>query len=142
MKKILFFSLILMCTISFACHKKKKNKAVQTTKEVSGKLNSDEVWMQYDETKCENPWQFNWFTKPTEEQILAAVKSDLSGKEITVLEIRSTTEKDFISCDACTCPNGTHYFVRVNKSEIEKLKALKFFEMKEIPKTESTDKTK
>jgi hypothetical protein len=32
--------------------------------------------------------------------------------------------------------------VRVNKSETEKLKALKFYEVKEIPKTESTDTTK
>ena len=144
MKKILLLSLLFLCLLSFGkCHKKKKccKKKTNTATAVS-KINPQEVWMQYDETKCESPWQFNWFTKPTEEQILAAVKSDLSGKEITVLEIRSTTEKDFISCDACTCPNGTHYFVRVNKSEIEKLKALKFFEMKEIPKTESTDKTK
>ena len=70
------------------------------------------------------------------------MKSQLSGQEINILEILSTYEEGFISCEACTCPNGRHYFVRINKSEIEKLKALKFFEVKDVPKTESPDTTK
>ena len=144
MKKILFFSLMIACLFSSGkCNKKKKcSKKKATTETSSAKLNANEVWMQYDETKCENPWQFNWFVKPTEEQILGAVKSDLLGKEIAVLEIKSSTEKDFMSCDACTCPNGTHFYVRANKSEIEKLKALKFYEIKDVPKIESVDTTK
>ncbi len=146
MKKILFFSLMLACIFSFGkCNKKKKCSKKKANTEVtsnSAKLNADEVWMQYDEKKCENPWQFNWFQKPTQEQILGAVKGNLLGKVIAILEIKSSTEKDFISCEACTCPNGTHYFLRVNKSEIEKLKALKFYEIKDIPKDVVIDNTK
>lgn len=140
-KKILLVCLILTCLLSFGkCNKKKKcckNKTSSTTK-----LVGNEIWMRYDETKCENPWNFNWFAKPTTEQILSAVKSDLLGKEINILEIRSTTEKDFISCEACNCPNGTRYFVRVIKSEIEKLKALKFYEVSEVPDKQESDTVK
>lgn len=146
MKKLLFFSLIIACLFSFGkCNKKKKcckKKASTAVVDVAKKTNTNEVWMQYDETKCNNPWQFNWYQKPTEEQLLGAIKSELLGREIAVLEIRSITEKDFISCESCDCPNGTHYFVRVNKTEIEKLKTLKFFETKDIPKLENIDSSK
>jgi len=146
MKKLFFITLILSCLFSFGkCNNKKKCNKKKATTEVSStsaKPNSNEVWMQYDETKCENPWQFNWFQKPTQAQILGAIKGDLLGKEITALELRLSIQKDFISCEACDCPNGTHYYVRVNKSEIEKLKALKFYEIKNVPKTENADTTK
>ncbi len=135
---------MLACLFSFGkCNKKKKCCVKKASTEASSaKLKADEVWMRYDETKCENPWQFNWFQKPTEAQILGAVKGNLQGREINILEIKSETAKDIISCEACTCPNGRSYFVRINKSEIEKLKALKFYEVKEIPKMESPDTTK
>ena len=144
MKKILFFSLILSCMFSYGkCNKKKKCCNKKTTTAISSeKLNANEVWMQYNETKCANPWNFNWFVKPTQEQVLGAIKSDLIGKEIAVLEIRSSVDEDFVSCDACTCPNGTHIFVRVNKSETEELKALNFFETKDVPKKEVIDTTR
>ncbi|MCC6584723.1 MAG: hypothetical protein IT271_13550 [Chitinophagales bacterium] len=144
MKKILFFSLMLACIFSFGkCNKKKKCCTKKTSTETSSaKLSANEVWMQYDETKCENPWHFNWFVKPTEAQIMGAVNSQLTGQEISILEIQSTYEEGMISCDACNCRNGRHFYVRVNKSEIEKLKALKFYELKEIPKTKSIDTTK
>lgn len=145
MKKLLFISLVFTCLFSFGkCDKHKKCcKKKATTETASAKLNANEIWMSYDETKCENPWNFNWFQKPTEEQILSAIKSDLSGKEITVLEIRSSfPEKDFMSCEACNCPTGKKYYVRINKSEIEKLKALKFIEVTEVPKMENIDITK
>jgi hypothetical protein len=144
MKKILFFSLMLACLFSFGkCNKKKKCCAKKASTATSAaKLNANEVWMRYDETKCENPWQFNWFQKPTEAQILGAVKSDLIDKEIDILEIHSSTKKDFISCEACNCANGKSYFVRINKSEIEKLKALKFYEVKDVPKTTGEDTSK
>jgi hypothetical protein len=144
MKNIFFIILVLSCLFSFGkCNKKKKcSKKKATTETSSAKLNANEVWMQYDEKKCENPWHFNWFAKPTEAQISGAVKGDLQGREIAVLEIRSSTEKDLISCESCNCPNGTHFYVRVNKSEIEKLKALKFYEIKNVPKAENVDTTK
>ena len=143
MKKLFFITLVLSCLFTFGkCNKKKKCSKKKANTEASAKLSSSEVWMQYDEKKCENPLQFNWFQKPTQEQILGAIKGNLLGKEIAILEIKSSTEKDFISCEACTCPNGTHYFVRVNKSEIEKLKALKFYEIKNIPKDVVIDNTK
>jgi hypothetical protein len=143
MKKILFFSLTIACLFSFGkCNKKKKCCAKKATTTAVANLSTDEIWMRYDETKCENPWQFNWFQKPTEEQLLGAVKSDLIGKEIAILEIQSSAEKDFINCEACNCANGRSYFVRINKSEIEKLKTLKFYEVKDVPKTESPDTMK
>ncbi|HMV14591.1 MAG TPA: hypothetical protein PKK18_11980 [Chitinophagales bacterium] len=144
MKKILLLSLLFLCLLSFGkCHKKKKccKKKTNTATAVS-KINPQEVWMQYDETKCENPWHFNWFQKPTEEQLRSAVKGHLRGQEIAVLEIQSSFNKDIISCDACHCKNGRHYYIRVNKSEFEKLKTLNFFEIKEIPKFENIDTTK
>lgn len=144
MRKILFFSLMVACLFSFgkSCKKKQccKKKATSTTS--AAKLNANEVWMRYDETKCENPWHFNWFVAPTADQILSAVKSELLGREINILEMYASYDKNAITCDACTCPNGTHYFVRINKSEIEKLKELKFYEVKNITKIEKTDNTK
>ena len=143
MKKILFLSLIFVALLSFGkCCKKKKHCSKKTSTETTAKLNANEVWMQYDETKCENPWHFNWFQKPTEEQLRSAVKGHLRGQEIAVLEIQSSFNKDIISCDACHCKNGRHYYIRVNKSEFEKLKTLNFFEIKEIPKFENIDTTK
>ncbi len=144
MKKLFFITLILSCLFSFSkCNKKTNCCKKNATSEISAsKLNANEVWMRFDETKCANPWNFNWFSKPTKEQILGAVKGNLLGKEINILEIKSSTENDFISCEACTCPNGIHFYVRANKSEIEKLKALKFYEVKDVPKTESIDTTK
>ena len=134
MKKILFLSLIFVALLSFGkCWKKKKDCSKKTSTETAAKLNANEVWMQYDETKCENPWNFNWFAKPTEEQILGAVKSELLGKEVNILEIKSSFEEGLISCEACNCPNGRHFYIRVNKSEIEKLNALKFYKVKGVP---------
>jgi len=143
MKNIFLFSLMIACLVSFGkCNKKKRCSKKKATTETAAKLNSNEVWMQYDETKCANPWQFNWFQKPTDAQVLGAIQSDLIGKEIAVLEIRSSTEKDFMSCDACDCPTGTHYFVRVNKSEMEELRALKFFETKDVPNSTPVSNSK
>jgi len=143
MKNILFFSLVLCCLFSFGkCNKKKKCSKKKALTETSTKINADEVWMQYNETKCANPWQFNWFQKPTDAQVLGAIQSDLIGKEIAVLEIKSSAEKDFMSCDACDCPTGTHYFVRVNKSETEELRALKFFETKDVPNSTPVSNSK
>ena len=85
--------------------------------------------MRYDETKCANPWNFNWFAAPTDEQLAGAVKGNLEGKSIHILEIKTTRDKDVVSCDACTCPNGFHYFVRVNKTDAAKLKEMKFVEV-------------
>ena len=135
---------MISCLFSFGkCNKKKKCCKKKTTTETSSaKLNTDEVWMRYDETKCANPWNFNWFAKPTEEQILGAVKGELLGNEINVLEIKSTNEENIVSCDACTCINGRHFFVRINKPETEKLKALKFYEVKDVPDVKIEDKTK
>lgn len=139
MKKILFFSLILTCLFSFGkCCKKKKG----CSKKATVSTTTDEVWMRYDETKCENPWHFNWFVKPTEAQIVGAIKGNLEGSGIEILQITSTNEEGLISCEACNCPNGRHIFVQVHKSEIEKLKALKFYEVKDVPKTENTDTSK
>lgn len=144
MKKLLLITLVLSCLFSFGkCNKKKKCSKKKASTETSAvKINANEVWMQYDETKCENPWQFNWFVKPTEEQLRSAVKGQLSGQEINILEIQSAYQEGLISCEACNCPNGRHFYVRVNKSEIEKLKALKFYEIKDAPKVLSVDTTK
>jgi hypothetical protein len=89
--------------------------------------------MRYDETKCENPWQFSWFAPPTDEQLAGAVTGELKGRQIEVLEMRTKRDKDVISCEACTCPNGFHYFVRIHKSEMAKLKELKFVETADVP---------
>ncbi len=142
MKNILFFSLIITCLFSFGkCNKKKKCCKKKTTTETSAaKVNPDEIWMRYDETKCSNPWRFNWFVKPTEEQILGAVKGDLTGKEINILELTSTYEEGLISCDACTCPNGRHFYARIHKSEREKLEALKFYQTDKIPVNQQNTK--
>jgi len=127
MKKIIL-SIVLCCTIFFSfgkCCKKKKN----CTKKTAAK----EVWMRYDETKCDNPWHFNWFAKPTEAQIAGAVKGNLEDREINILQMTSEYEEGLISCEACHCPNGRRFFVRVHQSDAGKLKALKFYEVKDVP---------
>ena len=47
--------------------------------------------------------------KPTEAQIIGAIKGNLEGNEINVKEITSSIIPDFISCDACNCPNGRKF---------------------------------
>jgi hypothetical protein len=91
------------------------------------------IWMRYDETKCANPWQFNWFAPPTDEQLAGAVRGHLQEREVKILDIRTKRDTSMLSCEACTCPNGFHYYVRIPKSDIPKLKALNFQETKEIP---------
>ena len=115
------FSLFLILSVlgAFACGKKKKLNKLSA---------AGFAWMQYDETKCDNPWQFNWLVAPTDEQLAAAVKSHLEGGGVTVLDIKTSREADFVSCEACNCPNGFHYFVKVNTADKAKLKELKFTE--------------
>ena len=72
---MLYLFLMLAVLSSFACGKKKKMKKV---------ADAGYVWMQYDETKCENPWQFNWLMAPTEEQVSAAVRSHLEARCVNV----------------------------------------------------------
>ena len=119
MKWLIYFLLMFVMLGTFACNKKKKMK------KLSG---AGYVWMQYDETKCNNPWQFNWLVAPTDEQLAGAVKGNLEGRGITILEMKTSRQEDFVSCEECSCPNGFHYYVRVNQSETPKLKDLKFFE--------------
>ncbi|MBP6154650.1 MAG: hypothetical protein KA457_07505 [Chitinophagales bacterium] len=128
MRNLFAFICILLSTIAFACGKKNK---------LSKQKNKTEIWMQYDETKCQNPWHLNWLVKPTESQLLGAVKSHLVKQEINILEIRSKNEDGLISCEACQCLNGRHFYVRVLKSEKSKLETLKFYEIKEVPATGS-----
>jgi hypothetical protein len=127
MKNLFCLTLILLTLPSFSCNKEKKLRKHG---------NPGVVWMQYDETKCDNPWQFNWFAAPTDEQLAGAVKGNLEGRGISILEMKTSREADFISCEACNCPNGFHYFVKVNKTDIPKLKELKFFEASQdkVPK--------
>ena len=88
--------------------------------------------MKYDETRCSNPWQFNWLVKPTDEQLAGAVKSELVGKQIFVQEIR-TSREDVVSCEACTCPTGLHYYVLISKGNATRLKGMKFYEVEDVP---------
>lgn len=145
MRLILIFSLILFTATSYGkCTKKKKSCCKKTATTATTKIvNTNEVWMLYNETKCDNPWHFNWFVKPTEEQILSAVKGNLLGREINILEMRSIVDEQTISCDACTCPNGRQFYAKIPKTEIGKLKALKFFETQQIPAEKAViDKSK
>jgi len=135
MRNILFISLLLATIISSGecCHHKqsRQKKTISCTA-------TNEVWMRYDETKCDNPWNFNWFMPPTEAQITAAIKGDLQGKSIEILQLTSYNDTGLVSCETCNCPNGRHIFVQVRKSESEKLKAMKFYEVKEVPNNVNT----
>ncbi len=129
MSRIIFTLLVSVSLVSFGkCDKKKCCK-----KNKNSKTQTSELWMRYDETKCSNPWQFNWFAPPTDEQLAGAVKGELTGRNIQILEMRTSRDMAMISCDACTCPNGFHYFVRIKTTEKAKLTELKFYETKEIP---------
>lgn len=135
---------MIACLFSFGkCNKKKKCCIKKATAETSSaKLNANEVWMQFNETNCANPWHFNWFTTPTQEQISGAVKSDLLGKGIVILEFRTYLASVVPICEGCDCTNGTTYYVRVNSSQIEKLKELKFEITSYVPETAIINESK
>lgn len=135
MRLILVFSLFIIVVSSYVkCSKREKHCCKKrTTTAAAKKENTFDIWMQYNETKCDNPWNFNWFVKPTEEQVLSAVKGNLLGREINILEIRSMMDEQAVSCAACTCPNGRQFYVRIPKADLSKLKALKFFETQQVP---------
>lgn len=141
MKKIFFVYLILVSIFSYGkcCKKKKALSKNKTSPMVSVQ---DAVWMQYDETKCNNPWNFNWLIKPTENQIVAAVNSTLIGWEIPIKKFLSSYDKNLISCESCDCPNGRHYYVFVGKAGIEQLKSMKFYTITEPPQIIKEDKRK
>mgnify|MGYP000882269135 CR=1 FL=1 len=144
MKSLIVFVFVFISITAFGKGLKHKNATCckKKTTQIS-KLKKDEIWMVYDETKCDNPWNFNWFTKPTEAQIIGAIKGNLEGNEINVKDIRSSIIPDFISCDACNCPNGRKIFVLVNKIDLEKLQKLKFYITKQIPANmDKVDNTK
>ncbi len=129
MRKIFLTLFVSVSLLSYGkCDKKKCCKKKHFAGSPSG-----EVWLRYDETKCSNPWQFNWFAPPTDEQLAGAVKGELSGRNIQVSEMRTLRDKDMISCDACTCLNGFHYYVRVKTTEVTKLTELKFYEVTKLP---------
>lgn len=134
MKPFFLIISMLLITVSFACGKKKKKQQNMAL--------PDSVWMQYEETKCQNPWQLNWFTKPTEEQLRGAVKSQIEKQDIKILEIRSTYDDGMISCDACTCPNGRTYYVLVHSDAVATLEALHFYKTTNVPEANNPDKTR
>ncbi|MDB5228304.1 MAG: hypothetical protein JWN78_2497 [Bacteroidota bacterium] len=86
--------------------------------------------MRYDDTRCANPWSFNWLVAPTPDQVVSAVRSNLEGRTIHIIDMKTKADKDAVTCEACTCPSGFHYFVLVNKEDAAKLKELKFAEVK------------
>lgn len=87
--------------------------------------------MRYDDTRCDNPWRFDWFAAPTPDQVISAVRSNIEGRNIHVIDMKTKANKDVVTCEACTCPTGFQYFVRVNIEDAAKLKVLKFVEAQE-----------
>ncbi len=134
MKPFFLIVCLMLFTFSFACGKKKKKQQNLTQ--------TDSVWMQYNETKCQNPWQLNWFTKPTEEQLRGAVKSQIEKHEVKILDIRSTYDDGMISCEACTCPNGRTYYVLVKSDAVATLEAFHFIKTTTVPEANNPDKTR
>lgn len=145
MRKLLLFCLIFTCLFTFGkCKNKKKccKKKTTTTAAaaVTSPINSrdpNNMWLGYDETQCANPWQFNWFVAPTDEQLAGAVRGHLQGQGFTILDMRTARDKDKVNCEGCTCLNGFHYYVYVPKAEADKLKAMKFHEVETVPAGES-----
>ncbi len=150
MKRLFLLTIVLLVSLmTFAkckhkkkCCKKTTNTSTQTTSSTSGEAagrNPNEMWLGYDETQCANPWQFNWFKAPTDADLAGAVQGYLQGQGITVNEIRTLRDKEIIHCEACTCLNGFHYYVKIPKDQEAKLKALKFHEIDMVP---AVDKSK
>ena len=140
-KNIFLVIVLFSCMASFGkCRKKAQKKGPVIPIQKIVVLNNNELWMRYDETKCANPWQLNWVAAPSDEQLAGAVKANLEARSIPVIEIKTQREKDKVSCEACDCVNGFHYFVRTYKVDASKLTELKFVEVRDVPEGNSNQK--
>lgn len=142
MKKPLFI-LVLFLNIGITFISCQKETAIKPEENITSSSRLANVhWLRYDETNCNNPWHFDWITEPTDEQLIAAVKSYLVSLQINVIDIRLSRDKIVPICDDCSCPDGIHYFVRVvAEDDIKQLLELNFYEVdaKVVPPANTGD---
>jgi hypothetical protein len=85
--------------------------------------NSD-IWMTYQMTQCDDPWQqeADYFSKKE-----ATLKSFLEKKGVTVLELKIVTDctKSAV-CAACSCAGCDNASVRVDAASVAAMEKLKF----------------
>ncbi len=88
------------------------------------KETSSDIWMTYQMSQCNDPWQqeADYFNKKE-----ATLKSYLEKQGVTVLELNIVTDctKSAV-CAACTCAGCDNASVRVDAASIAAMEKLKF----------------
>ncbi|MRG48243.1 hypothetical protein GFS24_24195 [Chitinophaga sp. SYP-B3965] len=81
--------------------------------------------LHYKETQCANPWDHQ--TVAPESDTLK-IKNWLLENDITALRITITDYLNVATCKACTCPSTRIVQVSFNNGDLNKAKALGFYQ--------------
>ncbi|WP_205500627.1 hypothetical protein [Rufibacter psychrotolerans] len=80
-------------------------------------------WLVYHETQCADPW--GYCNKNPDTRV--CVREYVENQGYTVADISVTpAPPDFAACEACQCPSGRVFKVRVTEPDVAKLLAVGF----------------
>lgn len=82
------------------------------------------TWMEYEETKCANPWENGTNTGDNKDN----VKTFLELNNVDTYGISFNENGTAEDCEACTCKNGRIVCANVNNDDVKTAEALGFKE--------------
>ncbi|MGV3540851.1 MAG: hypothetical protein ACO1OQ_13640 [Rufibacter sp.] len=88
-----------------------------------GDLVANAQWLAYPETQCADPW--GYCNKSPDKTV--CVKEHLENLGVTVLEV--TVKGNLgngVVCEACSCPSGRTFKVKVYAQDVDKVLAVGF----------------
>ncbi len=117
-------------------------------------INTDGVWLSINPVQClTNPWESDWigqdgndFAKYPRGDILVIENAEkqiitdyYATQGITIIDIFSQTFEEKFGepmaiCAACSCAQGYILYININQSDVDKLEALGFALVKNLPK--------